>query len=171
MSEPRILVGKKGAPRVVDFPEDPGTAWRMMRWIGFGLLLVAYVDLALNLYPLRLGNSQWEFGTFSRVFDSMPLATMATLLFFAGSVARGNKWGLRVIATWSLLWGLVLVTALVLYSLNIPLALRVVTEPLAASGIRKAIVKALVQGVVYSVLFFSMGIFGWRTARRALAPA
>jgi hypothetical protein len=162
----RILVGKS-QPRVVAYPEDPDTAWRLMGWIGFGLGLVAYADLALALYPVRIGNPQWEFGTFSRVFDSMPLPTMATLLFFAASVARGSKWGLRAVATWSALVGLLLVAALVLYGLTVPVALGVVTDPLAATGLKKAITKALIQGTVYPVLFFGMGIFGWRTARRA----
>ena len=161
-----VLVGKKGKPRAPDFPEDPSIAWRLMMWIGFGLGLVAYADLGLSLVPFQIGNPQWEFGTFSRVFDSMPLATMATLLFFAGSVARGSKWAFRAVATWSLLVGVLLLGALVLYALNIPLALQAVTQPVAAAGLRKAIAKALLQGTVYPVLFFGMGMFGWRTARR-----
>ena len=166
MTQRPILVGQRESSRGVDFPEDPGTAWRLMRWVGFGLGVVAFVDLGLNLIPLGFGNPQWEFGTFSRVFDSMPLATMATLLFFAGSVALGSKWALRAVATWSALIGLLLVVALVLFALNIPLAVRVVTEPVAAAGLKKAIIKALIQGVVYPTLFFSMGVFGWRTAKR-----
>lgn len=167
----RVLVGKKSKPRVVDFVEDPATAWRLMVWIGLGLGLVAYADLSLLLYPFRVGNAEWEFGTFSRLFDSMPLATMATMLFFAGSVARGRKWATRAVGLWSVIVGLLMVVALVLYALNIPLALRAVTNPLAASGLKKAIVKSLIQGPVYATLFFGMGFFGWRIAGRATLPA
>ena len=165
MSSPQVLVGKRGK-RVVDFIEDPDTAWRLMCWIGLGLGLVAYADLSLLLYPLRFGNAEWEFGTFSRLFDSMPLATVATMLFFAGSVARGSRWATRGVGLWSAVVGLLLVVALLLYALNIPLALRAVTNPVAASGLKKAIVKSLIQGPVYATLFFGMGFFGWRIAGR-----
>ena len=166
MTERQILVGKEPHLRGVDFPEDPGTAWRLITWIGFALAVVGYSDIALSLWPIQVGNPQWEFGTISRVFDSLPLVTVATLLFFAGSMARGSKWAVRVVGAWSVLFGLVLIVATVLYVLTVPLAVQAVTEPLAAMGLKKAIIKSLIQGTVYPVTFLAIGIFGWRTPLR-----
>lgn len=167
MTERQILVGSAPPLRVPDYPEDPGTAWRLMTWVGLGLAAVAYGDLALALYPIRLGNPQWEFGTISRVFDSLPLVTMATLLFFSGSVARGRKFAVRAVGAWSAAFGLLLLAALVVYALTIPLALRAVTEPLAVTGLKKAIIKALIQGTVYPVVFLGIGFFGLRLPARS----
>jgi hypothetical protein len=163
MPERQILVGNAPPVRGGDFSEDPGTAWRVITWVGLALAVIAYADLGLALVPVRVGNPQWEFGTISRVFDSLPLATMATLLLFSGSIARGRKSAVRVVGTWSAVVGVMLLVATVLYVLTIPLALKAVTEPLAVTGLKKAIIKALIQGTVYPVVFLGMGVFGWRT--------
>jgi len=171
MTERQILVGNAPALRGADFPEDPGTAWRLMTWVGLALAAVGYCDIGLAMWPIQVGNPQWEFGTISRVFDSLPLVTVATLLFFAGSMARGSKLAVRAVGAWSVLFGLVLIGATVLYVLTIPLAVRSVSEPLAAMGLKKAIIKSLIQGTVYPVTFLAIGIFGWRTPSRTRVRA
>jgi hypothetical protein len=134
----------------------------LVRLVGLALAVVAYGDMVLGVFPLQIGDPQWEFGTVSRLLDSLPLVTMATVLFFAGSVAAGSRAWVRLLGSWSLIFGVILIGALALYALTLPLALDSVSDPLARSGLQRAIAKTLLQGVVYPATFIGLGLYGLR---------
>ncbi len=168
MNGPRVLVGEPtGQNRGRHAPPDPDAGWRLVKWVGLALAVVAYGDMALGIFPLQIGNPEWEFGTVSRLLDSLPLATMATLLFLAGSVAGGERVLVRLVGVWSLVFGLVLIGGLVLYALTVPLALSSVTDEVARGGLIRAMAKTGLQGVVYPATFLALGWYGLRKAARA----
>jgi hypothetical protein len=161
MSTPKIIMSETRAEEARR-SSDPLSTWRLLAVTGFLLILVAGADLALGVYPLDLGNPQWEFGTFSRLFDSLPLLTMATALFMVGASPLGWRVPVKITGAVCVVFGLVLLAALVLYGLTVPLALKSVADPLAASGLKRAIVKTLVQGAVFPTVYFWLGYNGLR---------
>ena len=131
--------------------------------MGLVFTAVGMLDLALSWYPVQIGNPQWEFGTVSKTYDSLPITALGLTLLLGSGVARGARWWVRAVGVLLLLMGLAVATGLVLYALNIPLALTSVAgDPLASLGIKRAIVKALGQGVLYAVVFVVLGISALR---------
>ena len=51
---------------------------------------------------------------------------------------------------------------LVVYSLNLPLAFRAVQEPLARTGLKKSVLKTVLQGVFYPTVFLIVAYKAWR---------
>jgi hypothetical protein len=129
----------------------PDVGWLLLGWVGAVFTVVGLTDIVLAWLPPALGNGEWEFGTISRTFDSLPLPFIGMALVTAAGVARGLLWQRRVAAVVMAVLGALVVASLVIYATNIPLALRSVQLPVAKLGIRKAILKALVQGVCYPV--------------------
>lgn len=162
MTEPQILVADPAKRQPDRFQSDPQAAWRLVSWVGLALGAVAYGDMFLGLWPLRIGDPQWEFGTVSRLMDSLPLVTMSTLLFFAGSVATGSRVLIRLVGIWSVVFAVVLLVGMALYALTLPLALGSVVDPVAKSGLKRAIAKTLLQGAVYPATFLALGVYGIR---------
>ena len=169
MGDPRIVLGDRGdVEKRHPASPDPEGAWRLAMWVGLALMLVAYGDMAIGLYPLKFGDAQWEFGTFSRLFDSLPLVTMSTVLLLAGGRATGNSVATRVAGLVSVLLAALLIVGIVSYLLTLPLAFDSVTDPVAKSGLKRAVLKTLMQGAVYPVVFLGLGWAGLRrTSGRA----
>ena len=131
--------------------------------MGLVFACVGLLDLALAWYPVQFGNPQWEFGTVSRTYDTLPITALGLTLVLGSGVARGARWWVRIVGTVLLVMGLVVAAGLVLYALNIPLALTSVAgDSLASLGIKRAIAKALGQGVLYAVVFVVLGISALR---------
>lgn len=166
MTSSRILI-KTDEKNRSPLEPAPATGWYLLGGIGLVFLVVALADLVLAWYPLSLGDREWEFGTITTVFGGLPLLAMGLALTFGASVARGN---LRLLQFWSVvlvLVGLVLVALLVLYAQGVPLALETVTDPILKVGLKKAILKTSVQGVLYPMAFLWTAVLGWKHARRA----
>ena len=145
----------------------PDYGWYLLGWLGLVFVIVGGVSLALMWYPVLIGNPQWEFGTVSSTYDSLPITALGLGLLLGAGVARGIRWWTRIAAVLFLLLALLVIGGLVLYATNLPLALRAVTDPLARSGLKRAIAKALVQGVMYGGVFCILGVSAWRHSRAA----
>ena len=131
--------------------------------MGLVFATVGMLDLGLSWYPVQIGNPQWEFGTVSQTYDSLPITALGLTLLLGSGVARGARWWVRTVGILLVLMGLAVATGLVLYALNIPLALTSVAgDALASLGIKRAIVKALGQGVLYAGVFVVLGISALR---------
>lgn len=163
MSPSRILLPEEPTSDI-----DRSLPWRLLSGTGLALAVVAVGDLALGVFPLRLGDVQWEFGTVSRLFDSLPLMTMAATMFMVGSALLGRRLSVRLAGGVAIVVGLFLAGALLIYGLTLPLALKAVTDPLALGGLKRAMVKTVLQGVVYPLAFIGMGL---AALRRTAQPA
>ena len=158
----QILVRDNDAFARRSLSAAPEYGWFLLGWMGLVFTLVGGLDLALGWYPLQLGNPQWEFGTVSRTYDMLPITALGLVLLLGSGVARGARWWIRSVGVALLVLGLAVAAGMVLYALNIPLALKSVVDPLAMLGIKRAIVKALGQGVLYTLVFVVLGISALR---------
>lgn len=160
MEGPKILVNEPVRSPRKDLPAEPDFGWILLGWAGWVFLLAGLMDIGLAWIPLRLGNPEWEFGTITRSFDSVPVPFLGSALIMASGLARGRVWWgkVGVVVLWLLtLW--VLVSG-VLYALNVPLALRAVKEPVVAMGLKKAILRTSLQILFYAVATAGMGWIG-----------
>ena len=115
----------------------------------------------LAWYPLRFGAPEWEFGTVASTFAGLPLVTLGFAGLLGSGVARGSVWLIRVVA-----WSLIVFTAFILvvylvFLLDVPIALRAV-QGAAALGIKKAVVKTTMLGVVFSAGYLAAAVAALR---------
>lgn len=165
---PRILVHSETAARA-SLPLAPEVGWSLLALVGTVFLVVGLTDLGLAWIPARIGNADWEFGTVSRTYENLPLTTLGLALLLGAAAARGSRWLLVIVSIVCLLVAAGLLFAGVLYASNIPLALRTVTDPVPRSGLKRALVKGAVQGTLYPLVFFIIGVRGLRHAATARA--
>lgn len=143
--------GKRDRHAGKDTRPDPFRAWAVLGWIGVVFLLVGGTDFLLAWFPLDLGTREWEFGTVTGSFDGLPIVLLGVGALLSASVQIGRRW-------WTVASGVVagvllltVVSAFVLWLTNVPLALQSVPAE-AAVGLKKALVKTLVQGVTYPLV-------------------
>lgn len=175
MAAPRIVMG--GATpavaadsklKVVSTPSST-SAWTLLGRIGLVFLAIGLVDLALGWVPTHFGNPEWEFGTVARTFDSLPITALGLVLVLASAVERRIAWAVRATALLAWVLAAFLVVGFVVFLLDVPVALKAVTDATVKSGLHRAIVKALVQGVLYPTVLATIGWQGVRATRRERA--
>lgn len=157
----KILVGedkkvRAGAPDLVG-----ASLWPMLTIAGIALLAVGLSDLGLAWYPPAFGNREWEFGTVTAILNGMPVVLMGTVFVYLGAANRDMVRFTKVIGILSALGALIIVVLAAIYLTNVPLALQSVEGPIL-TGVKKAIVKTVIQSVVYPLTF---GYLGWRAFR------
>jgi hypothetical protein len=155
------MVGGKDRGRGVLGPA-PETGWRLLGGMGLVFAVVALADLALAWYPANFGNAEWEFGTVTAVLGGLPLLAMGVALLFGAAVARGQEGKLRVVSIVLALFAVLILAMLGLYVRRIPAALAGVTQPEIGEGLREAIVKTVLQGLLYPAAFLWMSVKGWK---------
>ena len=56
----------------------------IIRLVGYGLLLMAFIDLVVILIPLKLMNYTWEFQTIGTIVERIPITLIGLVLVFYG---------------------------------------------------------------------------------------
>lgn len=115
--------------------------------------------------PPAFGSWPWEFGTVAGTFAGLPLTSIGLAALLASAIAMEKRRQLRILGVGLLLLGVVIVGLLVLFALDIPLALRASQGP-GAIGVKKAIVKTVMLGLGFSTLYCSGGWAALRQLRR-----
>lgn len=183
MAAPRLFVSDAPARPAPAGVAPPGIefAGLVMLLGGAVLLLAGAVDVALFYWPLRFGEAEWEFSVIAQTFDALPLPTVGVLLVALGIHARsGRRLWPRLLAALLLAVAAVLLALLVIFALDIPVALKameratemaqqrgVVANPLVAAGLRRAMAKASLLGTAYVSLYAVLALVMWRSARTA----
>ena len=165
MTGGRVLVPSEARTSLEAPRPQPELAWRAFR-TGLALLaLVALIDLALLWVPLRLGNPEWEFGTFTQTIDSLPLVSMMTLGLVGVGLFRASYGWPRFLTVWC--WAVVVavLVIVVLYLLNVPLIWQRASSPDLQVVMRKAIVKLLALSTLYVSLYGFLGLLCLRGTR------
>ena len=139
-------------------------AWGVWALVGWALAIVGLADITLLYFPARLASVDWEFGTIAGTIDGMPLLTIGFGAVTAATAARGRRGWLRAVSVLQLLVVLALLTLLAVFASDVPVALRAV-EPALRPTLLKAIVKTLLMGSVYVVLYLSLGVWTWRRSK------
>lgn len=154
-----ILINEPAGPRK-SVPVEPETGWFLLGWAGWVFLIAGAADISLAWIPMHFGNPEWEFGTITRSFDALPLPFLGAALVMGSGAARGRMWWGRVAVIVFALFVLWVLFSGVVYALNVPLALRSVTQPLVLTGLKKAILRTSVQVLLYSVAASGMAWLG-----------
>ena len=136
----------------------------MLGWVGAVFFVVGFTDIVLAFVPPAFGVAGWEFATVQRTYDFMPLTTLGLALLLGSAVAMGHRKLLFAVSGLLLLLGVLLVIAGVLYVLSVPFALQQVRQPIARTGLKRALVKAAVQGTLYPIVYLALGAKGLRRA-------
>lgn len=163
MAAPRVLVRDedRGA-RKRWIPPAPDYGWELMGLMGGVFFLMGGLDIFLAGYPFQFGNPEWEFGTIGSWFNALSVPTLGLTLLIGSAVARGWALGVKLWSIVLLLGALIVLGLLVVYSLNLPLAFRAVQEPLARTGLKKSVLKTVIQGVFYPAIFLIVAFKAWR---------
>ncbi len=64
----------------------------LFRRIGYGLLILAFLNFVDILFPLHLMDPTWEFQTFGAIVDSSPIPLLGLALVFYGKLENRQKW-------------------------------------------------------------------------------
>ena len=165
IAEPEDKSGSKKAvlPEAI-VPWNGRSAARASGWIGLLLLLAALIDYALALYPSAFGNPEWETGTISQLVAGLPLVTIGLAGLWASGAGLARRWLLRLLGVVFLVAAAAVIAMLVLFSTNIPTALRA-TEGVSHLGIIKLVAKTLTTGFMFSVAYIVMGVLSLRQTR------
>lgn len=162
------------APRVLTGNDDEAPAKAPARrlaidtsvwmWLGLAFLIVGGTDLLLTWFPAQLGNREWEFGTVTSTLNGLPVPMlgMAAMVWAASEGRRRWLGVVTLVVAIVLLIGIL--GGLILWGTGIPLAIRAVPAQ-AAVGLKKALVKTGVQGIVYPLLLAYMVRRAWRAVR------
>jgi hypothetical protein len=147
---------------------DPAQAWRWIGWFGLLFLLAGCGDWVLAWLPLRIGSPEWEFGTVVSSFAGLPLVTLGFAALLGSALARAIRWQAIVAASLMLLFAAWMLGALILFLLDVPVAMRAV-EGAARLGIMKAIAKTSFLGVLFLVGYLVAAIAALRHVSRRRA--
>ena len=82
----------------------------IVRWVGYGLLLLALLDVIEMFVPARFMNPNWEFQTIGALVERVAVPLIAlVLIFFAGLNERSKKEGivLKILSWLTLLLGII----------------------------------------------------------------
>jgi hypothetical protein len=163
--DPKILIGTpRESARDRVLPPDVHQAWRWIGWFSLVLALAGAGDWVLAWIPLRFGTAEWEFGTIVSTFAGLPLVTMGFAGLLGSAVARGVRWQLITLGVIVLAWGAMVVGALIIFFLDVPIALQAVQGP-AHLGIIKATAKTVMLGLLFSSVYFVTGVAALRRSR------
>ncbi|HIK11450.1 MAG TPA: hypothetical protein IGS52_14495 [Oscillatoriaceae cyanobacterium M33_DOE_052] len=70
---------------------EQGLSIYRLRWIGYGLLAFAIIDVLLLLYPPQLTNAVWQLQTMGQIVERLPVPLMGlALVFFGDSYDRSR---------------------------------------------------------------------------------
>ncbi|OUL26507.1 HpsJ family protein [Nostoc sp. 106C] len=83
---------------------------RILRMLGYGLLLLALFDVVEMLVPPNFMNPVWEFQTFGALVERVPVPLIGLALIFYGELHSRSKWeflSLKLISWLTLLLALI----------------------------------------------------------------
>ena len=166
MAERRVLVEQKPKKPSVQLTPDTDTAWKWVGWIGAALALAGGTDLLLVWYPTAFGRPEWEFATLVQAFAGLPLVSIGFAGLLGAALALGRRWLIVTMAVVLLVGAVVLLLALMLFLTDVTLALRA-SEGLAKTGIKKAVFKTLMLGVIFGGAYAAAGVVALRHIRVA----
>jgi hypothetical protein len=138
--------------------------WQSMVLVGLLLAAVGIVDLVQLWVPVQLGIPEWEYGTASSFFDQFPAVGLGLALMMGGSLALGWRWSARSLGILCLVLAIGMWLVASIYLTVVPFVFKAVREPVTLTGVKKGLVKTLVQALVYPLaLLWLAGLSWWGT--------
>ena len=165
MTAPRILVREDAKSRARAGAEPaPELGWYLLGGLGLVFALVGGLDILLAWYPSSFGSSDWKFSTVTTTLMYFPLFSLGLVLLTGSAMGRGRKWLMRTMAIVLLVVAVVLLGCAMLYLPQISIALAAV-QPTLKMGLERAILKTIVQLIMYSVVLVWIARLAWKQYR------
>ncbi len=130
--------------------------------VGVLFIVVGGLEIYQQVFPMSLGNAEWEFGTFSSVMDTMPLLLMGMGFLGVYAVVGGHVILARILGIAMFGMALALLAFAFLYFTNVPPALRVNPGTPVQTGIKKAVAKATLQTMIFPIVLLWLGAYVMR---------
>lgn len=92
---------------------------KILRMLGYGLLLLAFFDVVEMLVPPNFMNPAWEFQAFGSLVERVPVPLIGFALIFYGEMYSRSKWEFLTLKLFSWLSLLLAITFLLLIPLGI----------------------------------------------------
>lgn len=159
-SAPHVVIQSDRRARDPLTQSAPKAAWRLFGWFGLLLVVIGGSDVASQWYPPAFHSAEWEFTTAAVTIASLPLLTIGMTILLASFLARGKREGAMVMGVAFLCLFLVVGAALVLFTLDVPLALG--SPPGALRAIKKVIVRTAIMGASYEIAYLAAVILSFR---------
>lgn len=90
----------------------------LLRTVGYGLLVLALLDIIATFVPSKFSDAQWEFQTVGSLVEPVPIPLLGLALVFYGDANNRKKWEKPILKLFS--WAALSVA--LLFLLLIPLA-------------------------------------------------
>ncbi len=138
---------------------NQGRGWNALG--GFGLLLtvLGLLDVGLYFYPPAFSSPEWEFGVVTSAVSSLPMPTIGLAAVVGWLLVRGGRGGRIVGAVVLTILVMAVAAGLVLFLLDVPLALKAADGP-QGPAIYRAIIRTLAMGAgfggAYGVAAFTL---------------
>ena len=169
-SGPQVLVRKDRTAFEPIFVAAPKTAWRWLGWLGFLLAVVGAVDISLRWYPMAFRSPEWEFGTVGITVASLTLFSIGTVLVLVASLARASDAAVKVLSVVFSLLAVMLAAILLLFMLDIPLALKAGNAAVGLE-IKKTIARTMIMGAAFEAMFVGCAVVSFRYIFRRVKDA
>ncbi len=140
--------------------------WSCLGIVGLVFLLLGLTNLGTLWLPLELGDPEWELGTTSQFFDTFPLLGLGMAFLVAHGVAVGRRWQIRAVAAFCIAVAVFMWLSLTLYVTVLPMALRLIGDPVALTTIKKAAAKTGVQSLLYPFALLWLAGASWKASLR-----
>jgi hypothetical protein len=165
VTAPRILVREDAKNRARSVEPAPELGWYLLGGLGFVFALAGGLDILLAWYPTAFGSSEWKFATVTTTLSSFPLVSLGLVLLAGSAMGRGKKGMNRTMAIVLLLVVVLVLGCAVLYLPQISPALASVKDPTIKTGVQRAILKTVVQLVMYTTVLAWVGWLSWKQYR------
>jgi chromate transport protein ChrA len=142
---------------------------------GFLMFLFPLVDLMASVWPVRLGQLQWRFGTLGLLSGFTLSPVLGLIMCMVAAAILEHRVVQRVLGVVNVLGAVLLVAIIVIFSLDW-LQYRAAAPDDARPTMDAGSIKAIIKHAVVAITLLWLGIAGWRAgksehrARRAKPP-
>jgi hypothetical protein len=140
----------------------PRTAWRLLGWFGLLLAVVGFMDVALQWYPTSFKSAEWEFGTVTGSFATLPLLSIGLMSMLASYLARAERGGVVAMAIVFSVLLVLIVGAFLLFLSDVPLALRASAQTPAVLTMKKSIIRTSVMAIGFGTAYLVAVVVSFR---------
>lgn len=156
MTTPKVVLDsqKKGSTMAA----QPERGWQAAAWLGGLLAVVGLGDFVLAFIPTAFGTPEWEFGTVASVFAGLPLPTLGLAFLLGSAYARGRRKTVLTLGIIVTLLAVIFGLMLVMFLTDVPIALKAGAQGDVLLGLKKAIVKTGMLGVLFLAAYLVAGV-------------
>src|SRR6476619_3330346 len=73
------------------------SSWSLLGVLGGAFVVMGVADIALGIYPMAIGDPEWEFGVISSILNAFAIPTMGGYLLLSSLLASNKVVVTRVV--------------------------------------------------------------------------